>query len=283
MASTDLQPTSLVSATPPGQSTPDAADAEKQSPKAGRSSWLTELKRDVSLNHTDIPVIASCFSSGLCDSSAFNAWNTFVSMQTGNTIILALGASNQPVSQPYIWLKSLTAIVFFLFGCYFFSQTRRIHPHRRFTLAASFLVQAILIFVAAALVQRHVVPSPAGYQELDPGKVGFIELLPIGFLAFQSGGQIVTSRTLGINEVPTTVLTSLFCDLMSDPHMLARDNVKRNRRVASAVTLLMGGIIGGWLSRSSVGMSAALWLAGAVKVAIAVGWALWKAKAEVPV
>lgn len=201
----------------------------------------------------------------------------------GNTIILALGASNQPVSQPYIWLKSLTAILFFLVGCYFFAQSRRIHPHRRFTLAGSFLVQAILIFVAAALVQRHVVPSPAGYQELDPGKVGFIELLPIGFLAFQSGGQIVTSRTLGINEVPTTVLTSLFCDLMSDPHMLARDNVKRNRRVASAVTLLLGGIIGGWLSRSSVGMSAALWLAGAVKVAIAVGWALWKAKDEVPV
>ena len=201
----------------------------------------------------------------------------------GNTIILALGASNQPISQPYIWLKSLTAIVFFLVGCYFFAQSRRIHPHRRFTLAASFLVQAILIFIAAALVQRHVVPSPAGYQELDHGKVGFIELLPIGFLAFQSGGQIVTSRTLGINEVPTTVLTSLFCDLMSDPHMLARDNVKRNRRVASAVTLLLGGIIGGWLSRSSAGMSAALFLAGAVKVAIAVGWALWKAKAEVPV
>ncbi|OBT97565.1 hypothetical protein VE01_04529 [Pseudogymnoascus verrucosus] len=283
MASTEpQQQPSLISATLPGETTPDVTDAEKQSPKA-RSSWLTELKRDVNLNHTDIPVIASCFSSGLCDSSAFNAWNTFVSMQTGNTIILALGASGQPVSQPYIWLKSLTAIVFFLIGCYFFAQSRRIHPHRRFTLAASFLVQAILIFVAAALVQRHVVPSPSGYHELDPGRVAFIELLPIGFLAFQSGGQIVTSRTLGINEVPTTVLTSLFCDLMSDPHMLARDNVKRNRRVASAVTLLLGGIIGGWLSRSSVGMSAALWLAGGVKVGIAVGWAVWRAKEEVPV
>ncbi|KFY47385.1 hypothetical protein V494_00010 [Pseudogymnoascus sp. VKM F-4513 (FW-928)] len=283
MVSTKPQPPTLVSATLLGQTTPDVADTEKQESSKARLLWLTELKRDISLNYTDIPVIASCFSSGLCDSSAFNAWNTFVSMQTGNTIILALGASSQPVSQPYIWLKSLTAIVFFLVGCYFFAQSRRIYPHRRITLAASFLIQAALIFVAAALVQRHVVPSPAGYSELDSGKVGFIELLPIGFLAFQSGGQIVASRTLGINEVPTTVLTSLFCDLMSDPHMLVRDNVKRNRRVASVVTLLLGGIIGGWLSRSSIGMSAALWLAGAVKVAIAVGWALWKAKAEAPV
>lgn len=82
MASTDPQPPPLISASLPGQSTPDGADAEKQSSKS-RPSWLAELKRDVSLKHTDIPVIASCFSSGLCDSSAFNAWNTFVSMQTG--------------------------------------------------------------------------------------------------------------------------------------------------------------------------------------------------------
>ena len=82
MASTDPQQPSLITTTLPGETTPDVVDAEKQSPKV-RASWLTELKRDVNLNHTDIPVIASCFSSGLCDSSAFNAWNTFVSMQTG--------------------------------------------------------------------------------------------------------------------------------------------------------------------------------------------------------
>ncbi|OBT58679.1 hypothetical protein VE04_01086, partial [Pseudogymnoascus sp. 24MN13] len=198
MASTDpQQQPSLISATLPGETTPDVADAEKQSPKA-RSSWLTELKRDVSLNHTDIPVIASCFSSGLCDSSAFNAWNTFVSMQTGNTIILALGASGQPVSQPYIWLKSLTAIVFFLVGCYFFAQSRRTTRTAASPSPPTFLVQAILIFVAAALVQRHVVPSPSGYHELDPGRVAFIELLPIGFLASASGGESVTVRTWGL-------------------------------------------------------------------------------------
>jgi hypothetical protein len=59
------------------------------------------------------PVIATCFSSGLCDST-FKAWSTFVSMQSGmaasyprvtnplnsppgNAITLALGTSNQPV------------------------------------------------------------------------------------------------------------------------------------------------------------------------------------------
>ncbi|KFY87970.1 hypothetical protein V500_06648 [Pseudogymnoascus sp. VKM F-4518 (FW-2643)] len=264
-----------------GQTTPDI-DTKKHPPQHG-TSWLKELKRNISLRHTDIPVIATCFSSGLCDSSTFNAWNTFVSMQSGNAITLALGASGQPISQPYSWLKSLVAIILFLIGCYFFSQSRRIHPHRRLTLAASFVLQAILIFVAAAIVQLHVVPSPSGYHQVDPADARYSELLPIGLLAFQSGGQIVTSRILGLDEVPTIVLTSLFCDLVIDPHVLAKDNVKRNRRVASAITLFAGGILGGWLGRSNVGMSAALWLAGAFKVAVALSWSLWKVEAEVSV
>ncbi|KFY64957.1 hypothetical protein V496_02907 [Pseudogymnoascus sp. VKM F-4515 (FW-2607)] len=250
-----------------GQTTPDI-DVQKRPPQRG-TSWFEELKRDISLHHADIPLIATCFSSGLCDSSTFNAWNTFVSMQSGNAITLALGASNQPITQPYSWLKSLVAIILYMGGCYFFAQSRRIHPHRRLILAASFVLQALLIFVAAAIVQRNIVPSPSGYHQVDPADVQFIELLPIGFLAFQSGGQIAASRILKLDEVPTIVLTSLFCDLIIDPHLLAKENPKRNRRIASAITLFIGGITGGWLSRSSVGMSAALWLAGAVKIAIA--------------
>jgi hypothetical protein len=85
---------------------------------------------------------------------------------------------------------------------------------------------------------------------------------------------------LGFNEVPTTVLTSVYCDIASDPKLLAplKKNVKRNRRVGAVITFLIGGIAGGWLSRSSARMSSALWLGGAIKIAIAVSWSVWKAK-----
>jgi hypothetical protein len=103
-----------------------------------------------------------------------------------------------------------------------------------------------------------------------------MELIPLGFLAFQSGGQIVTSRLLGFNEVPTTVLTSVYCDLASDPRILKRDNVKRNRRVGAVLMILIGGIAGGWISRSNAGMSASLWIAAAIKMGIACSWSVWK-------
>lgn len=91
----------------------------------------------------------------------------------------------------------------------------------------------------------------------------------------------MTSRILGFNEVPTTVLTSVYCDIASDPRILARDNVKRNRRVAAVVCILVGGITGGWISRSAAGMSTSLWIAAAIKLGTAVSWSLWRPKNRV--
>ncbi|KAL3426650.1 duf1275 domain protein [Phlyctema vagabunda] len=246
--------------------------------KPSRPSLLQHLKTEISLDHADVPIIACCLVSGLCDSSAYNAWTCFVSMQTGNTIFLALGASGQPVSHPYGWLKSLLSIIFFLCGCLFFSWTRLINPKGRGTLSGSFFLQGLCIIIAAALVQAGIVPQPVGLVTESGESVHFIELVPLGFLAFQSGGQIVTSRLLGFNEVPTTVLTSVYCDLASDPNLLGSNNVKRNRRAAAVLAILIGGIIGGWLSRSDAGMASTLWIAAAIKIAISISWSVWKPK-----
>lgn len=137
------------------------------------------------------------------------------------------------------------------------------------------LTQALLIFIAAILVQTNVVPSPIDGAVAE---VNFYELIPLALLAFQSGGQIVTSRILGFNEVPTTVLTSVYCDLMMDTKLLKAGNVKRDRRASAVVAFLVGGIAGGWLSRSSGGMESALWFAGAIKLCIAIAWLCWKGR-----
>ncbi|KAJ5053766.1 uncharacterized protein L3040_000057 [Drepanopeziza brunnea f. sp. 'multigermtubi'] len=152
-------------------------------------------------------------------------------MQTGNTIFLALGASAQPRSKPFAWLKSLI----FLHNPFPPGLLHILHqpdPHPR-NLAA----RSPPLFSYRA----YVLSTPA-----------------LGFLAFQSGGQIVTSRILSFNEVPTTVLTSVYCDIASDLHIFKRENVKRNRRVAAVVCILAGGIAGGWISRSATGMSVSL-------------------------
>ncbi|RDL37278.1 Uncharacterized protein BP5553_04711 [Venustampulla echinocandica] len=278
-ASTPLgdPPTSPLPTTEPSPNSNASSTKPPGDPSRRQSIWTrTHLTTEITLEHADIPIIACCFVSGLCDSSSYNAWNCFVSMQTGNTIFLALGASGQPISRPYGWLRSLTSIAFFLLGCLFFAWSRFIRPKTRGTLAASFFLQSVCIVIAAALVECDIVPSPHGLVPSDA--LDFMELVPLAFLAFQSGGQIVTSRILGFNEVPTTVLTSVYCDIASDPRILARDNVKRNRRVAAVVCILIGGIAGGWISRSAAGLSTNFWIAAAIKMGIGLGWLVWKPK-----
>ncbi|RYO81039.1 hypothetical protein DL766_007707 [Monosporascus sp. MC13-8B] len=96
----------------------------------------------------------------------------------------------------------------------------------------------------------------------------------IVLLAFRFGCQIVASRQLGFNEVPANVLTSVYCGLFSDPHILApwRENPKRNRRAPTAVFIVLRAIAGGWLGRSDAGWGSALWIVGGVKFLIGVAW-----------
>lgn len=198
---------------------------------------------------------------------------------TGNSIFLGLGASNQPVNKPWGWLKSLTSIVCFFCGSFLFAQiTRRVGARNRGILFCSFMVQAGFIIVATAIIQANLgIPHTPADMSLAGGPL-FLELIPIGLLAFQSAGSIATSRALGYNEIPTVVLTSVYFDIASDPRIddPVNKNVKRNRRIGSVAMLVIGAIVGGWLSRSSGGMQSALWMAAGLKICIALTWWVWK-------
>lgn len=202
----------------------------------------------------------------------------------GNTVFLGLGASNQPTNKPWGWLKSLVSILAFFAGATGFSNTMRIlGPRRRGTLFVSFLAQTVLLVVAVALIQADLIPhDTADTNSLTAGPL-FLELVPIALLAFQSAGSIAATRALGFNEIPSVVLTSVYFDLASDPALLrvpAAANVKRNRRAGAVVLLLVGGIAGGWLSRSSGGMESALWISAGIKAVVGLGWLGWRGEEE---
>jgi uncharacterized membrane protein YoaK (UPF0700 family) len=147
------------------------------------------------------------------------------------------------------------------------------------TFCCSFLFQSLLIAAAGALEVTEVVPKGAG----DMIPQNCIVLLPLALLSFQSAGQITMSRVLAYNELPTVVLTSTYCDLFIDPHLLTApitEDPKRNRRAASVVALLVGAVVGGLLTRSG-DISNALWIAAGIKAIFAVLWVFWHSKGEI--
>ncbi|KAL1886596.1 hypothetical protein Plec18167_000528 [Paecilomyces lecythidis] len=246
------------------------------------SAIAQRFRETLDTNHADLVFIVCSLITGLSDGSAYNAWSCFISMQTGNTIFLGLGASGQPFTKPYGWLKSLVSIASFFCGAFTFSHaTRWAGPRLRGTLFASFLIQCIFIMIAAGLIEGDLIPHTINDMSLTSGPL-FLELIPLFILAFQFGGQMAASRAMGFNEIPTVVLTSVYFDIATDPALTAPPtrNVKRNRRIGSVTGILVGAIAAGWLSRSSGGMESALWIGGGLKFCIAMSWLFWKPVAE---
>ncbi|KAK7523362.1 DUF1275 domain protein [Phyllosticta citriasiana] len=236
--------------------------------------WRHRVWAEIDTTHVDVPLLATCFCAGLTDSTVYNAFSTFVSMQTGNTIFIALGASGQN-SKPYGWVRSLTSLLSFICGSFFFSRiVNKLGARRRFTLLLSYLLQSCFVVIAASLAQAGVIDGSVPQPPNPEGTPRWNELGPIALLSFQGAAQIVVSRGVGLNEVPTLVLTSLLCDLFSDPGLAAplSANAKRNRRVIAFVLTLLGAIAGGWISKETGGIMCALWLVAAGKFVVAVCW-----------
>ncbi|KAJ5199429.1 hypothetical protein N7472_004633 [Penicillium cf. griseofulvum] len=126
---------------------------------------------------------------------------------------------------------------------------RSVGSLRRGTLFVSFFIQTILIIIAVALIEADLNPHTSSDATLTGGPL-FLELIPI-----------------------------VFTDIASDPKITDKPNtnVKRNCRVGGVVCLLIGAIVGGWLSRSSGGMQSALWMAAGLKFIAAIGWLFRKA------
>ena len=211
--------------------------------------------------------------------SSFIAITAAHTDEKGNTIFLGLGGSTpHDTSKPYGWVKSFLSIICFCLGCFAFSFiSRLLTPLRRSTLVASFFIQSLFILATAGIIQAGVVN---GSLDTIPDDIVWSQLLPIAFLSFQSAGQIVGSRALGLAEVPTVVLTSMLHDISSDPALLAPlgKNVKRNRRVLAFVGILVGAVAGGFIAETTGRMQVPLWIAGGIKLVVTSAWMMWPKK-----
>ncbi|TGJ80994.1 hypothetical protein E0Z10_g7770 [Xylaria hypoxylon] len=227
---------------PTGNDSSGNSSSEHLQEKRARSSFLGKFSDDLDPRFVYLPLLVCCFATGLTDGTLYNAYGTFVSMQTGNTVFVALGTSGQN-NKPYGWARSLTSIGSFILGCVSFSRFHGLigRGRQRRTVFLSFLVQTIFVALAAGIIQ---------------------------------GGLIDGRRGLGVAEVPTVVITTLLCDLVSDPNIFApfAQNPKRNKRAVAFTLTLVGAIAGGFISKATGFVQNSLWIVAGLKALITIFW-----------
>lgn len=153
---------------------------------------------------------------------------------------------------------------------------------RRSTLTLNFLIQGLMIVVAAALTSTSIVPKDNLSTLADSILRDDHIVIALPMLAIQSGSQIVTSRLLGYNELPVNVLTSTYADLMGDKDLFKLHNVKRNRRLAAFALLITGALCAAWIMKRGPGIILCLWLGAGVKLVAAFAMFFFMESSEVP-
>ncbi|KAK5126472.1 hypothetical protein LTR85_010708 [Meristemomyces frigidus] len=259
----------------------DAGDQERAAllgESDGKDRSLSRVRNhmteDISKSWGDVALLVCYIITGLLDSSSVQAWGSFASMQTGNTVYLGLGLVAPGESTR--WIRAIISIACFCLGSAFFSRYHNyLGPRRRWVMVSSYIIQLLCMIAAALMVTL-------GPEDGASGPVSEWIAIPIALIAFQAGGQAYTSRVLQYGGLTSVVLTSVYCDLFSDQRLFSgiTENVERNRRSAAPLLLLGGAMLGGLWAHSDFGLAGAIWTAVVLKGFVTLAWALWAAAPE---
>lgn len=173
------------------------------------------------------------FATGMQDATTFPDYRCFASNQTGNTVLLAVGALR--LGNGIFRLSSIAvSLALFIAGVALSGQLGNwLGVRKRWWLLTSSLLQTLLVFAAAALQYRYGVRAD-----------GPLALLVIALLAFAGGAQVAMVRSLKITEITTAMATAAFVDVFVDPRVLGRRNGARDRRLLFLLFLVAGSFAG---------------------------------------
>jgi uncharacterized membrane protein YoaK (UPF0700 family) len=228
-----------------------AQDMDEPLAKRGLWPYLNESIREDLYLETQLLLLG--FGTGIQDACTYPDYGCFASNQTGNTVLLAVGAAGL-VPGAFSFPNIAVSLSLFILGGWAAGQTgNTVGPRRRLWLMVSSVLQTALVWAAVAV--QYTVPVH---------KSGAASFIVLSLLAFSSAAQVAMSRGLKITEITTAMATAAYVDLLVDPRLYSRKNRSRNRR-AMFLLMLAGGSFAGAFMNRAVSSAFALMIAATIK------------------
>jgi len=154
------------------------------------------VHHQVASDHLVLPLLIIAFQSGLLDATTAADFRTFASNQTGNVIYLTVGIANAAVINMKNTGSSLGSYILsgFIGGKIGWKVGHRL----KLWLFMSHLLQTLFLLVVYVLLKSGVIQV----NNLDHQ---WILLILFGSSA---GFQVSLARNVGVNEIPTAMLSS---------------------------------------------------------------------------
>lgn len=167
--------------------------------------------------------------------------------------------------------QALTSLTTFLFGAFIGRIGDRIGAKTRLWLFIGTFIQALFTMAAAISLWKSGQGSVASTRDV-PAWSNAATYACLGLMSASMGLQGIMGKRLGTQFATTIVLTTVWCELMTDPRLFSRRRVaSRDHKVVGVSALF----VGGFCSRAilqAIGSPALLGIGTGMRVLIAFSW-----------
>ncbi|KAI5477865.1 hypothetical protein MNV49_005850 [Pseudohyphozyma bogoriensis] len=183
----------------------------------------------------EVSLMLMAFSSSMVDTMTVPLLQVFVANNTGNLLLLGLGAAGLHSSYPELVVpdRAAVALVGSCVGNFVAGQLKHVFgPRRRIYLIAEFILEALLIFISAILLYSHAIAIDS------PRTI----LAIIAILSYSYGAQSVMAKGLGGPTAMVQVVTGAMGELLADPKLFAP--LGKNKLASAWLFLAVPGVKG---------------------------------------
>ncbi|THH08836.1 hypothetical protein EW145_g2442 [Phellinidium pouzarii] len=248
-----------------------------------QSSWKAYLTEDVDPALSTSPLASFCFMTGFIDAISFSAVFVWCGFQTGNTVQLSLALArlfspgNTDFSFRIADRQALVSLVTFLGGASIGRIGDKVGSNTRAWLFTGTLIQALFTMAAAVTVWQGGQGSIAAVRG-DPAWTNALSYIALGFASASIGLQGIMGKRVNSQFATTVVLTTVWCELLSDPKLFRRGFIiTRDHKFLAIFALFLGGFIGRAIL-DQIGSAGAFGVGTGIRLLIALGWLFVPAK-----
>ncbi|KAG2366164.1 hypothetical protein BDR07DRAFT_1396750 [Suillus spraguei] len=262
--------------------------SDKQDLENNDSMSLTSLRKylftDIDADKASAPLTAYCFMTGFINSVSFSAIFLWCAFQTGNTLQLGLAIARlfdgqHDYSFHIADKQALCSLLTFLFGASIGRMGDKIGCKTRAWLVLGTLIQTVFTMAAAIAIWKNDQTSVADVRD-DPAWTNALSFVCLGFMSASMGLQGIMGKRTNTQFTTTVVLTTTWCELMTDPQLfnIRRLVASRDHKILAIGFLFLGGFLGRALL-DRIGSAGTLGVGAGLRFIVSLSWLFVPGKA----
>ncbi|KAI6104136.1 hypothetical protein F5141DRAFT_1127376 [Pisolithus sp. B1] len=266
----------------------DSSDAENGTYSLKMNNLKELLMREIDGSRASAPLTAYCFMTGFMYVPTLSALRSHLSPYVllhfvrsdvpddcADQLALALARLFNGAHDYSFHIadrQALCSVLSFIFGAFIGRLGDKIGCKTRLWMTLGTFIQALFTMAAAIAIWKSGQPSVSDSRD-DPAWGNVASFVCVGFMSASMGLQGIMGKRLNTQFTTTVVLTTTWCELMTEPQLFHFRRLVRSRdhKVMAILFLFIGGFTGRAIL-DKIGSAGTLGVGAGVRFLITLSW-----------